>query len=305
MHGGSRRSNFALVVVALTAMLLLVSCCGEPSAATEQHYASQADAEASVDPVSPAVRSSLHDEACAQAAESGSDDPEYHNKRDLCAQYRAAVAAEANAESACWQIWLSGLGLVALLISLWFTGWAAREAANSARAAAISNDQAGRFFAEERRPWVAVTPGLANVENPTLLGGYPLQMVAKNTGLTPAVNVNFQFVDPHMPDWGAVRMRSLKESVEQHRAIQFNSGIALFPGQDTLETVVIDLPEMAGRPAEITRFVGGFVRYEFKRDEKLEIHFTPFVFMLMLFFDGNGRYIRADCRPFIISIQPD
>lgn len=193
MHGGVGRSNIALRGLAVALTLVLASCYGEPRRSAEQHDTGQHDAEAPVDPVSPPTRTSVYEEACADADEAGRDDPNYHDKRDLCAQYRAAVAAEANANSALLQLWLSGAGLVAILITLWFTGWSARASSEQARIARKAFEELERpYLFAQVRPKLEVEgviskKDIENQSDPSAILEYDFS----NLGRSPALIVSF------------------------------------------------------------------------------------------------------------------
>ena len=82
------------------------------------------------------------DEACSLAGQSSEADPDYHDKRDLCAQFRAAMATERAARETGAQTWIAGAGLIAVALALLFNVLATNAAAESARRAAESNEQA-------------------------------------------------------------------------------------------------------------------------------------------------------------------
>lgn len=61
--------------------------------------------------------------------------PENNTQADLCQQWRTAEAANEQAEYARWQLYASLAGVAGLIVSLFFTGWAARAASRAAVAA--------------------------------------------------------------------------------------------------------------------------------------------------------------------------
>ncbi|MET0360737.1 MAG: hypothetical protein ABW048_03190, partial [Sphingobium sp.] len=89
----------------------------------------------------------------------GSDD----RRSDLCAQWKAADAAERSADWTRNTFWLGlagtaigGLTLAAAAFAAWWAKRAAEEAAKSAIAAHAQVEQAERLLNEQLRPWIFV-----------------------------------------------------------------------------------------------------------------------------------------------------
>lgn len=107
---------------------------------------------------------------------------------DLKAQRRMALAAERTLEVGCYQLWLSIVGVMGLLTTIYYTGratYAASQAANSARAAvAVAQDTATR----ELRAYVSAYPDFIYSFG---VGGFPTaRFKIHNTGATPAHRLN-------------------------------------------------------------------------------------------------------------------
>lgn len=307
MHVSAKRSNFALGAIALAVAMLLASCGGEqPSNPTEPYARSQGEAEQAVDMVSPPTRIGLEEQACAEANESGRDDPDYHDKRDLCAQYQAASAARENARLASVQTWIGGAGLLAVIATLIFTGWSAQEAAKSAKQAAVSNDQAREFFAEERRPWLAADIRMiTNRPAAALAADLGYEVVVRNVGLTPALNVNVKFpLGGFVERWGATERTMLRDAITEAKK-ERPAGVALFPGQEPLaEAEFIDFGDAVPISGPLSRFVAGYVSYE-RTETPGVIHVTPFVWNVGMWFDETSVFDQNPIfTPFVIDLYP-
>lgn len=87
--------------------------------------------------------------ACSESSQAANSDPDQGDNRDLCAQYRSAVAAERSANYSRAQTIIGAIGLIAVVVTLWLN-YAATIAATGA------NELTREQFALERRPWVAV-----------------------------------------------------------------------------------------------------------------------------------------------------
>jgi hypothetical protein len=80
-----------------------------------------------------------------------------HDTADLCAQWRAAVAAEKAAEATHWGNLIAGLGTTLSFISILLVFFALRQTERSLRAAHTANEQAAAQFLAENRPWMGAT----------------------------------------------------------------------------------------------------------------------------------------------------
>jgi len=99
----------------------------------------------------PAAASLAH-EACADAEQPGNDTADTHDKKDLCAQFQSAAAAEKSADFARWQTRIGVIGLAAVLLTLAFNIRATNAAAEAAEAAKKSADA----FMRAERPHLLV-----------------------------------------------------------------------------------------------------------------------------------------------------
>lgn len=125
--------------------------------------------------------------------------PQDHDQCDLEAQWKAADSAEQAAYWAFWQTILSGAGIVGLLVSLWFTGAAARSASQASGDAAEALEVA-RQNAGAAAEQVAVARNAANRQLRAYVGvssidvktageGYlAAKILFRNYGRTPAYN---------------------------------------------------------------------------------------------------------------------
>lgn len=118
-----------------------------------------------------------------------------HDDADLAAQNRAATAAERSATYAKWQLWLSLLGTLGLLATLFFTQrtlrLTQRSLAHAEDALAISRDTAGK----ELRAYLsaALNPiPLATSAGFTLVG-MRIDIQLKNSGATPAYRTSLKY----------------------------------------------------------------------------------------------------------------
>ncbi|MBT9445734.1 MAG: hypothetical protein IV086_08555 [Hyphomonadaceae bacterium] len=241
--------------------------------------------------------------ACAEAEAAGDADADQHDKRDLCAQFRAAMAAERNADLAFWQTIIGVFGLAAVLATLWANIGALKEAARS-------NDQARTFFAEERRPWIAVS-GDEDVRESTkaLLGDKAITFVirAKNVGLSPALKVGAL---PHIVDVKFKREDIpglLRKDISDLRAEKNLKGSALLPEQSaTVYEHFMQLPaEERGKDILEHVMLVGVVYYLLPGSD--EPHVTPFGWFLSWGYlsknDRSERFFEAN--PMIDFASPD
>lgn len=123
--------------------------------------------------------------------------PQDHDQCDLEAQWKAADSAKQAAYWAFWQTILSGAGIVGLLVSLWFTGAAARSASQASGDAAKALEVA-RQNAEAAAEQVAVARNAANRQlrayvgvssidvKPAGEGCFAAKILFRNYGSTPA-----------------------------------------------------------------------------------------------------------------------
>lgn len=189
MTVGARRSNLALRGPAVAALALAI-LCGQPEnrvgAEAQPNQAAEGKAESPEDPVSPPMRIDLLEQACAEAEESGHDDPDYREKRDLCAQYLSAAAARRTADLAMAQNVIGVVGLVAIVITLIFNIRATNASTTAARAAEIS----ARATHNAERAWLFVqTCNATKVFNAGQPLGFAFKMAWLNSGNTPALDV--------------------------------------------------------------------------------------------------------------------
>lgn len=227
MHDSARRSNLIFGAIALAIAIVLGG--HHPSHAAEDSQQRGEEIENAVDMVSPPTRLTVEEEACADAEQAGRDDTNYHDKRDLCAQYRAAVAAEQNTSWARWQFLLGVLGLAIVGYTLVLNATATDAATSQARIAQES-------LAAERRPWVSIQS--VEIAGPLVVTGNHLRVTInvtmENVGASPAMSV---ILDPAITgetDTKALRqrhndIRTRMKSAEPHPFVDQ----VIFPGAQT------------------------------------------------------------------------
>lgn len=137
-------------------------------------------------------------------------EPQGSSESELCAQWRAASAAESGALWALVQMILSAAGLVGLLVSLRFT----RDALSVARHA---NEQSQRIGEAQTQAYLSIS----NLQGQHYTHGLALQLTAKNSGQSPALNA---FVELRIvrPDGGVdVRHVHVLHSVPAQSELDF------------------------------------------------------------------------------------
>lgn len=122
-----------------------------------------------------------------------------HDAADLCAQWRASVAAEAAVKEARYATWagigatlVSALGLIGLLYSLWQTRGALAEA-QRANEITLRNELRAEEQAKEEKLNIArqLRAYMGAFESRILFDGFPrLSLKFKNYGATPATIVS-------------------------------------------------------------------------------------------------------------------
>ena len=192
----------------ILALGLILAGAGEPpqqTAAPEKQQAAENQPSPTpniaIPPAEPqkAVEPPEYFDPCSQAKDKSSS--------DLCAQWSAANAARNAADWAWWQMWLSGLGVLGLGVTLWFNFHALRiakqEADETIEALAIAERNADAATAQvkvaqdtaaaELRPYVYCGEALCGDGSTHRLGEdiptVTISIMAMNYGKTPAKNV--------------------------------------------------------------------------------------------------------------------
>ena len=132
-----------------------------------------------------------------------------HDTADLCAQWRAAVAADKNADTAYWSNWIAGAGamlsfvsIILVVIALGQTRKANRiskreygagrlDAKNASKLTEDSLREARQTNARQLRPYLNFMGEKSN--DPKFERGAPIPYAFKNFGQTPAENVGIEF----------------------------------------------------------------------------------------------------------------
>jgi hypothetical protein len=114
-------------------------------------------------------------------------DQRSRDESDLCAQWRAANAAEDAAGWAWWQLVVSVAGVIGLGVTLWFN----RIALAVARDA---NAETRRIGEAQTRAYVSIS----SVQGQHYADGLVLKAIAKNSGQSPALDafIEFKIVKP-------------------------------------------------------------------------------------------------------------
>lgn len=181
-------AGFGLAIILLAAGATLHSALSNPQQ-QQSEYRGQAEIERRY---TDAVAANADSPAYAAYPKPNSNDcykAQNHDSADLCAQWRAALAAEQAANSSWWAVFwvvigtaLSGAGLVALLTALGQTERSLREAREANE---IARDVAQR----QLRPYVTVCHNTIEqtFADNGAVSGYDFAVVWKNAGQTPAV----------------------------------------------------------------------------------------------------------------------
>jgi hypothetical protein len=284
--------------------------CGPLERSKEEHRAHAEEARAQREQASsnsPVLLDAAKPVEPAPAAEynppcaKGQDD----RRSDLCAQWKAADSA---AEAAFWskvQAYLSAVGIVGLLYSLYLT----RTATEAATAAV---DQSRTASTAEQRPWLKVEARCAS----DLLwrdGAFTLTVgfAVTNIGRTSAQFVQVRatvVIDP----FSSPAETRLASFCAKERETYKPSGLALFPAEpaitsktiepnDVDKRYIIDKARQLGIPIRVFPQVIGCVLYK-EASNMAEIHQTQFIYKLVskgkeqrdLFLDEDGDVPLAD-----------
>jgi hypothetical protein len=199
--------------IALALFVSLVSALAQtpkqPSGATEQQPSAAKQPDANETRPAPATKETNAPKVANPAEvpkDDQSDPPVYksacgdtkdHNQADLCEQKRMSGAAERAADYAYRQLYISGIGLGIVAVSLWFAGIGAFAARDAARTSIKQGDAIIR--AERPFVFVKVTkPGLKFAENGMIIPETDgrLQFEFVNYGRTPALLEEFMEAYP-------------------------------------------------------------------------------------------------------------
>lgn len=129
------------------------------------------------------------------------DNPKGREESDLCAQWRAAEAAQ---ESALWTrlgFFLGIAGTIGLFWTLYYTREAVKDTGDATVAMRESNAITRDFSKRQIRAYVSLD--LADISLKLIVGEpYSINVVAINNGSTPATNVSFSnSLGAAPPDW--------------------------------------------------------------------------------------------------------
>lgn len=109
------------------------------------------------------------------------NNPKGRDESDLCAQWRAAQAAEQSALWAKWSFWVGLGGVIGLFWTLYYTRKAVQSTADATRAMTAANSA-------QFRPYVTFTPDPTDDEE-EFSDRTKLQLIIKNFGQVPATSV--------------------------------------------------------------------------------------------------------------------
>lgn len=192
------------------------------------------------------------------------NNPKGHDESDLCAQWRAAYAAEASARWAKWGFWIGLLGVIGLLVTI-IQG---RKALSRARKSNAISREIGQA---EARAYVHVF----KVELKDVVGKFRPRITVsyKNFGQTPARKLACNSVVSLVFSGGPPSQEIKKNSL----------GFDLGPGQDAGTTSSLQCDDamlkMLGIGA-VELFVAGEIRYRDVFCAPDESRFTKFRFRL-------------------------
>lgn len=285
MSDGHRRQFNPLIGVGLVLIAMVGGVrlsqerwVSKPAIEAPRYIGSGEQPQPAIDQIPSAL--SLDDVACAKASRTDENDADQKDKWDLCAQLRSARATERAVMEAKTQTIVSLWGLGAIVLSLLFSGWAAREAARSARAATESNNQAREFFARDRRAWLAITGKFFRKKASVgALQEYAYFAIrVENVGRAPATNVFLRGIPFESPADNYEReiIPKINALASEMRANPGQKGITLYPGQH----------HVFERPIKWVRYdpdglrhnyIVGLVQYRIDTDELA--HISPYAWL--------------------------
>jgi len=161
--------------------------------------------------------------------------PKSRDEDDLCQQMRMAEAAE---EASCItyvQSWVNVLGLMTLLLAVYFAARAAKYAKSAADAANDMNQITGRALIAQQRAWLKITNVEAHlVAHDKFNVGLKVVIITENTGNNPALEVFAFGDDVEQPDVNNknVYIAKFKDHRDKHLMMK-RYGKTTFPGDPT------------------------------------------------------------------------
>jgi hypothetical protein len=264
-------------------------------------------------------------ETCAVADRAPLDDPSGHLKGDLCAQFRAAAAAEASAALAQSLFIFAFLGAAGLLFTLFLSlrasDTAAKAVSASAEALDLQRQQLARIqelFILERRGWARALRPRPRVYDPETGSS----LIHSRTGISVAFELRFKN-EGKSPIYGLRPFAhlSVDDSV-QHVSKTLASEIAadidpgaaemgyiLFPGEEASWGMELSLSMTPAWKNVISPLIRGWLDYHIWGDGGP--HHTPFLFNITRVDPGHGPHADydihisdGDLTPDQIRIQP-
>lgn len=217
-----------------------------------------------------------------------------------------AVAQVWVANAAWWQVWLSAVGLLGLVATVFF-------ARNAWLEAQQANKDARAFFAEERRPWLAVTArsnGWHVVEGNPGLARISVTVFARNVGQSPATNCLFDVPARAISFFSPDELSAFRRHIAQLRTEPpaMFLGETIFPNTDPAQrSALVEvelLPLGKGR-----HLLGGrvhipiLVSYFFAGSGAR--HVTPIVLDVLLSWHEATNDFRHTSELFPANIPPD
>lgn len=287
----SKRYWLFVVAVGLASSFSEMAWARPPYEATQTHKTTQEETapEPTSSVTTPNIRSDYNLDNCYQ-----SDD---HDNADLCAQWRAALAAEEAADLAWWGNIIGGVGAVLSFAGMLLVLRALRHAKDANSISRIMGEA-------QTRPWVSVNlrivlKAATNNENSDMW--IEVEGDCYNCGQSPAMSLNF-FADilPRKNDGPLPRemMETLCDTLKNDR----KTGESLFPGAKATLKAAFILPgieiEKVLRSQKtiginfadiIQMLLIGSVNYQIAGSG--EIHQTRFVFDVFDTSSGDYRVI--------------
>lgn len=147
------------------------------------------------------------------------DRPYGKDESDLCAQWRAAKAAENSAFWAKWGIWIAVIGSSLLMWQIMLTREAVKDTGEATKAMNVANEIAKAA----QRPWVSieVNPKIMQRDNGTI--NYQCEIFFKNIGLTVAKNFLFKyeivFILPDKLDTDSAQWKKWFEPIDKSNSV--------------------------------------------------------------------------------------
>lgn len=150
-------------------------------------------------------------------------EPKGKDESDLCAQWRAAYAAEDSASWTKWGLWVAIAGTAGLFWTLYYTRKAVEDTGDATKAMLAQNE----ISKYAQRPWIEVEIAKVSMSSSSETFGLTVDLILRNRGHTPALNIRSR---------GRIIIRHGKQEIEGE----------IYPGEDYTRIVHNLLPGGSG-----------------------------------------------------------